>query len=179
MIETARSIVIDTGIDQTWDYVRDIRRWSNLFPGCENCEVIDENDSRWVIKVGAGGLVRTVHVHVHIDRWDGPARVDFSFQLAAEPVTGGGSYSAVARGGHATEITLAVRVEGSGPLAPMWEAMSTPLLPQLAKTFAARLQAELESSGEQPTPAPRRSLLAALLDRLRRLLRSLFGAESP
>ena len=179
MIETARSIVIDTGIGQTWDYVRDIRRWSNLFPGCESCEVIDENDSRWVIKVGAGGLVRTVHVHVRIDRWDGPGRVDFSFRLQAEPVIGSGSYTAVAGGDRVTEITLAVRVEGSGPLAPMWEAMSTPLLPQLAKTFGARLKAEVEASAGVAAPAPRPGWLAATLGRLHDLIRRLFRSRSP
>ena len=72
MIETARSITIGTDIGATWDYVQDIRRWSNLFPGCEHCDVIDDHDSRWVIKVGAGGLVRTVHVQVHVERWAGP-----------------------------------------------------------------------------------------------------------
>ena len=104
MIETARSIAIDTDIGTTWDYVQDIRRWSNLFPGCESCTVIDDNDSRWVIKVGAGGLVRTVHVNVHVDRWAGPEHVDFSFRLEAEPVTGSGSYRAVSTGEHNTEI---------------------------------------------------------------------------
>ena len=179
MIETSRSIVIDTGIDQTWDYVRDIRRWSNLFPGCESCDVIDDHDSRWVIKVGAGGLVRTVHAHVHVDRWEGPARVDFSFTLEAEPVVGSGSYSAMASGEHSTEITLGVRVEGSGPLAPMWEAMSTPLLPQLAKTFGTRLKAEVEASAGEPAPAPQQGWLAAVLGCLRGLLRRLRGSRSP
>lgn len=177
MIETTRSIVIDTGLDRTWDYVQDITRWANLFPGCERCNVINEDDSHWVIKVGAGGLVRTVNVLVHVDRWDGPGRVDFSFRLQAEPVVGSGSYNAVASGEQATEVTFGVRVEGSGPMAPMWEAVSTPLLPQLAKTFGARLKAEMEAGAGVPVHA-RQGWLAAALDRLRGILRRLFERRS-
>jgi hypothetical protein len=45
-----------------------------------------------------------------------------------------------------TEVALRVRVEGSGPMAPMWEAMSRPLLPKLAKSFAGRLKGEIEAA---------------------------------
>jgi hypothetical protein len=41
---------------------------------------------------------------------------------------------------------LIVRVEGSGPMAAMWEAISKPLLPQLAKSFAVQLKAEIEKT---------------------------------
>jgi carbon monoxide dehydrogenase subunit G len=146
VIETEQSIVIDARIDNVWNYVQDIRRWANLFPGCKECEVIDDHDSKWTIKVGAGGLVKTVNVLVHIERWDGPGRVNFSYRLESEPVIGGGSYTAVPKGDSATEIALKVRVEGSGPMAPMWEAVSKPLLPQLAKLFAGKLKAEIEAA---------------------------------
>lgn len=146
MIETEKSICIDADIERVWDYVQDIRQWANLFPGCRECTVIDANDSRWILKVGAGGLVRTVNVLVHIDEWAGPERVDFSYQLDGDPVEGGGSYIASRKADGETEITLKVRVAGSGSMAPMWEAISRPLLPQLAKSFAGRLKAEIENA---------------------------------
>lgn len=152
MIEAEHSIAIDAGIDTVWDYVKDIRQWANLFPGCRECEIIDEDNSRWVIKVGAGGLVRTVNVLVHIDQWAGPEQVLFSYKLESEPVVGSGTYSARRLGAHETEIMLKVSVEGSGSMAPMWEAVSRPLLPQLAKTFSARLKAEIEARAETASP---------------------------
>ena len=152
MIETEQSTLIDAAIDEVWTYVQDIRRWANLFPGCRECAVIDAHDSRWVLKVGAGGLVRTVNALVHVDRWDAPERVTFSFRLQGDPVEGSGAYVATRKEDRATEVTLQVRVEGSGPMAPLWEAMSRPLLPQLAKSFAAQLKAEIEKVAGVSTP---------------------------
>jgi carbon monoxide dehydrogenase subunit G len=154
MIEATRSIDIEAPIGAVWDYIKDISRWAILFPGCRECVVIDANNSRWVLKVGAGGLVRTVHVLVCVDSWAGPGRVDFSFQLEGDPVTGSGSYLAEERGPALTVIALAVRVQGSGAMAPMWEAVSKPLLPILAKSFAAKLKAEIEKSKDGSLPSP-------------------------
>lgn len=177
MIEAEKSIVIDAAIDRVWDYVQDIRKWANLFPGCRECMVIDEHNSRWIIKVGAGGLVKTVNVLVHIDQWAGPERVDFSYKLEAEPVVGSGCYIASKKSAHETEITLKVQVEGSGSMAPMWEAMSKPLLPQLANSFSEKLKAEIEQIAGVPisagvSEAP--SVFSAVGTWLRKLWRALF-----
>lgn len=179
MIESAQSVVINAAITQVWDYVQDIRRWANLFPGCRECTVLDEHNSQWVIKVGAGGMVRTVNVRVHIDQWDGPGRVDFSYQLDNEPVIGGGSYIAVSKGANETEITLNVRVEGSGPMAPMWEAMSRPLLPQLAKSFAGKLKIEIEQAAGivSPVESTPPSVFIAMAVWFQTRWRTLFGLK--
>jgi carbon monoxide dehydrogenase subunit G len=185
MIEAEQSISIGTPIESVWDYVQDIRKWANLFPGCRECHVIDAHDSRWVLKVGAGGLVRTVNVLVHVDRWDGPERVSFSYKLEAEPVLGSGSYIASRKGVCETEITLKVRVEGSGPMAPMWEAVSKPLLPQLAKSFAGKLKAEIETVAGPTIPVTQEavvveatSVFAAIGRALRNVWRALFGSKA-
>lgn len=153
MIDARESIEINASIDTVWDYIKDIRRWAVLFPGCRACTVIDEHDSKWTLKVGAGGLVRTVNVLVHVDLWAGPERVNFSFKLDGDPVEGGGSYCAVGRSDNTTEASLCVRVQGSGAMAPMWEAVSKPLLPTLAKSFAAKLKAEIEKAITSPLDA--------------------------
>lgn len=144
MIEAEHALTIDAPIEQVWDYVQDIRRWANLMPGLRECTVIDANDSRWLLKVGVGGLVRTVNVLVHIDDWAGPERVNFTYQCEGDPVEGGGTYIAARKSDRETYITLRVRVSGSGPVAPMWEAMCKPLLPRLAKSFAEQLKGEIE-----------------------------------
>jgi carbon monoxide dehydrogenase subunit G len=150
MIDATQSIEINASIDTVWEYIKDIRRWAVLFPGCRECTVIDEHDSKWTLKVGAGGLVRTVNVLVHVDLWAGPERVNFSFKLEGDPVEGGGSYCAVSRSDNTTEASLSVRVQGSGAMAPMWEAVSKPLLPTLAKSFASKLKAEIEKAITSP-----------------------------
>jgi len=164
VIDASHTTAINAPIDTVWDYVKHIEKWATLFPGCRECELIDRDDSRWTLKVGAGGMVKTVTVLVHIDNWAGPEAVDFSFRLANEPVTGSGSFRATPLGANATEICMGVQVSGSGAMAPMWEAMSKPLLPQLAKTFASQLKAEIEQ-----IPVARPSLLAALAAWLRQL----------
>jgi carbon monoxide dehydrogenase subunit G len=157
MIETEQTISIDAPIEAVWTYVRDIERWANLMPGLRECEVTDDNDSRWTLKVGVGGMVRTVKVLVHVDEWDGPERVSFSFKLDGDPVGGGGAYLATSKGPGETEVRLKVQVVGSGSMAPMWEAMGKPLLPQFAKAFAGQLKDEIEKAAAttaQPVATP-------------------------
>ena len=175
MIETESTTQINSPIHSVWDYVKDMERWADSFPGCRECEVIDENLSRWTIKVGVGGLVKTVNVKVNVDNWNGPDRVDFSYELEAEPVVGSGSYSAVSNG-VATDIRLHVIVKGSGQMAPMWEAMCKPLLPQLAKSFSDELKYEIENIAGVATEKP-----PTILVRIGRwftgLWQSLFGSR--
>lgn len=146
MIQAEHSTVINASINTVWDYVKDIEKWANLFPGCRECTVINDNESHWVIKVGAGGMVKTVNVRVDVSEWAGPETVNFSFKLENEPVIGKGRYSAQKVDVGQTDITLQVAVEGSGSMAPMWEAVSKPLLPQIAKAFASSLKTEIEQT---------------------------------
>jgi len=172
MIDAQHSICIDASINAVWNYVKDIEKWANLFPGCQDCQVISDNESQWVIKVGAGGMVKTVNVMVDVTEWAGPEVVNFSFKLQNEPVTGTGRYRASKVSAGQTEITLEVEVTGSGSMAPMWEAMSKPLLPQLAKSFASSLKAEIEQTA---AVTPQLSLTEKILDYLHTLWLALRG----
>jgi len=174
MIETEQTVVIDAALADVWNYVSDIQRWAALMPGMRECEVIDESDSKWTIKVGVGGLVRTVRVNVHVDQWDGPERVFFSYKLDGDPVQGGGTYVAKSIGPGQTEIVLKVRVEGGGPMAPMWEAMGKPLLPTLARGFANQLKESIEAE-QAPAGAAAPQASGGFLAWLRRIWRALFG----
>lgn len=172
MIETTQTVIIAAPISAVWDHARDIRRWASLMPGMQTCEVIDDDNSRWVLKVGVGGLVRTVTVDVHVERWDGPGHVTFRYALQGDPVSGGGTYNARAHDG-GTEVDLHVEVNGSGPLAPMWEAMGRPLLPQLARSFAEQLKAAIEAeAGALPAAETQEK---GLLAWFKALWRRIFG----
>jgi hypothetical protein len=73
-------------------------------------------------------------------------------------------------------MQLTVHVEGSGPMAPMWEAMGGPLLPRFALAFAERLRDGIESTvGMRPAAAAERPAGRGFFAWLRRLVRSLFG----
>lgn len=171
MISTTQTVTIDRPIADVWAFARHIEGWAQLMPGLQSCEEIDADHSRWVLKVGAGGMVRTVTVLVHVEHWDEPGGVRFSYTLDKDPVEGRGTYAARALEPGRTEVELSVEVSGSGPMAPMWEAMGKPLLPKLAAGFAAEFKQRLEAS-QAPVagaPAPTLSLLARLVTLLRRL----------
>lgn len=164
MIETEQHIAIAAPLDTVWAYARQIERWAELMPGMQSCEVIDGDRSRWVLKVGVGGLVRTVTVNVTVERWAGPGAVDFSYALVGDPVSGNGTYRAIAAS-DGSQVSLRVEVVGSGPLAPMWEAMGRPLLPQLARGFAEQLRDRIEA-GSGCSPATRLQVRRGFLARL-------------
>lgn len=145
MIEADKKFSIAAPIDNVWDYVRDIEKWAMLLPGCRECLIIDDHRSQWTIKVGAGGLVKTVKVLVAVHKWDGPGRVDFAYTLESEPVVGGGYYRASQNDNGSTDIELQLRVEGNGPMAPMWEAVCKPLFHPLATAFTDKLKTEIEA----------------------------------
>lgn len=178
MIETEQTVLVRTDIGRAWTYARDIRRWAELVPGMQTCDVIDDDTSRWVVKVGVGGLVRTVTVDVHVDRWAGPEAVDFTYKLKGEPVTGGGTYraSAVPEG---TSLALGLRVEGAGPMAPMWEAMGRPLLPELARGFAEQLRAGIEAEAGVITAAEAAQAKMTFWGIVKAWLARLFGKGAP
>lgn len=184
MIETEQTVTIAVPIEGVWAYVRDIERWANLMPGLRECEVIDADDSRWTLKVGAGGMVRTVKVFVHVDEWAGPERASFSYRLEGDPVQGGGTYVATAKGPGETEVALKVQVRGEGPMAPMWEAMGKPLLPQFAKAFAGQLKDEIEKAqaaapvAAAPEPKGAEPKRGGILAWLKALWRALVGAKT-
>ena len=173
MIETRQQVSVAAPIGETWNYARDVERWAEIMPGYQSCDIIDEDNSLWVLKVGVGGLVRTVKVDVRVDEWAGPERVDFSFKLRGDPVEGGGSYHALGEDDGRTQVTLHVRVNGSGPMAPMWEAMGGPILPKFAKGFAEELKARIE--GEAGTTSQAHSPRPSLLARFYGWLKTMFG----
>jgi carbon monoxide dehydrogenase subunit G len=153
MIETEQTVLVNVGIDDTWTYARDMQRWASIMPGYQDCTIIDDDNSLWILKIGVGGLVRTVKVAVHVDEWAGPASVRFSVKLQGDPVEGGGTYHAVAQGPNQTQVNLKVYVSGSGPMAPMWEAMGGPVLPKFARSFAEQLKGMIEEAMGVPASA--------------------------
>ncbi|MEO6715707.1 MAG: SRPBCC family protein [Novosphingobium sp.] len=179
MIETAQTVTVDCGIDATWSYAKDFERWASIMPGYQSCEIADADNSRWVLKVGVGALVRTVKVQVHVLEWAGPERVDFSFKLEGDPVTGSGAYFATSKSATQTGMTLRVQVAGSGPMAPMWEAMGGPVLPKFAKSFAEQLKNRIEEFNgvdSQKAEVPRRLTgLAAFTAWLRSIWNAIVG----
>lgn len=178
MIEARHATTVAVPRARVWDYVVDIRNWAELMPGLQDFEVIDADNSRWVLKVGVGGMVRTVKVRVHVEEWAGPERARFAFKLEGDPVQGGGTYTALAKG-QETEFTLAIQVVGSGPVAPMWEALGRPVLPTFVKAFAGQLQERIEAYAGQ-APTGRHALSQpSLLARMAQWLRSLFQEVTP
>lgn len=144
MIANEYRFVINMPIDRVWSYVEDIKGWAEIFPGYQDCVLVDDDHSQWTIKVSAAGVTRTDKVQVHVHEWAGPEQVLFRFDVDDLPVEGNGSYSASAKSPNETEVLLKVCIIGSGPMAPMWEAVGTPMLPEFVKGFATKLKNEIE-----------------------------------
>jgi carbon monoxide dehydrogenase subunit G len=179
VIETEQTVTVLCGIDNTWEYARNFERWASIMPGYQACEIEDADNSRWILKVGVGAMVRTVKVRVHVDEWASPERVDFSFKLEGDPVLGRGAYLATPSGIGQTDMTLRVEVEGGGPMAPMWEAMGGPILPKFARSFAEQLKARIEEingagSADSVSPRARASGFARIAAWLQRLWNAVF-----
>ena len=172
MIETRQTIAIAAPIEGVWEYVAHIPNWAGFMPGLQDFSITDADTSRWALKVGVGGMLRQVKVQVHVDQWAGPQLATFSYQLEGDPVLGGGSYAAARNSGGGTDITLTVRVEGSGPMAPMWEAMGRPLLPGFVKAFAEQLQKQIEGGAADSDPPKAARAKASLIASLWRWLQS-------
>ena len=175
VIETEQAVRIAVPIEKVWNYARDVRRWAEIMPGYQSCEIEDEDNSRWVLKIGVGAMVRTVKVRVHVDEWAGPERVRFTFRLDGDPVNGGGSYEAVAAG-DVTDVALRVHVSGSVPMGPMCQALRGPVLPKFAAGFAGQLRDRIEAecgvsqaAGAAVASLPRPGPLARLVAWLRTL----------
>jgi carbon monoxide dehydrogenase subunit G len=176
MIETTQTVTVNAAIGDTWAYAKDVERWAEIMPGYQSCEIHDDDNSTWVLKIGVGAMVRTVTVNVTVDRWAGPEAVDFTFALKGDPVDGSGTYRAAANSPDATDVELAVQVNGSGPMAPMWEAMGGPVLPKFAKGFAEELKARIEAAcGVAPVAAGETATKRSIWQRLVDWLRRLFG----
>ena len=171
MIDTEQSIIIEAPIGQVWSFAKDINAWARLMPGFQDCDIADGDHSRWTLKVGVGALIRTVKIAVHVGRWAGPEEADFTFALEGDPVQGRGGYRAVSLGPGQTRISLAVQVEGTGPMAPMWEAMGRPLLPKFARGFAEQFKDEVEQLGGGAADASPESFWIRFMACPRRLFR--------
>lgn len=181
MIETTQTVTVAAPIEASWKLARDIECWAEIMPGYKSCEIFDADNSQWILKVGVGGMVRTVTVDVHVERWAGPEEVDFRFVLKGDPVTGRGTYRARSLSPHETQLALHVEISGTGPMAGMWEAMGGPVLPKFARNFAEELKARMEASvttarppagDTAPIVAPvstRKGLIARFLSWLRGL----------
>ncbi|MBU6268704.1 MAG: SRPBCC family protein [Sphingomonadales bacterium] len=162
MIETTQAVTVAAPIDAVWAHARDVSRWAEIMPGYRECQILDDDHSHWVLKVGVGGLVRTVKVNVTVTRWAGPEAVDFEYALEGDPVSGGGTYRATATEQGTTHLELHVRVIGGGPMAPMWEAMGRPLLPKFALGFANELKAAIEAETNPQASSEDAGMLAKL-----------------
>jgi carbon monoxide dehydrogenase subunit G len=181
MLEHQLPVSLDAPNGAVWSYVCDMANWASNFPGYRSFEVINQTDSAWTLKVGVGALVRTVKVKVHVELWIEPGRVEFTYHLDGDPVDGSGSYLATARQDGGTDITLTIRINGQGAMAPAWEAMARPVLPKLVRAFGESLKAEIErrAAGAGVTGEPQTSFQHTGPGWLRRVWRSIVKLIPP
>lgn len=146
MLSTEQSVPIRVPLGDVWTYVSAPSNWAEQFPGYESFEEkVPDSEYIWTVKIGLGGLVRTVKVRVHVTAWDEPHHVSFGLKGITEPITGQGAFDARPAGVALTDVTLTLSIAGSGNMANMMEAMARPVVPKLGQLFCNRLKDEIES----------------------------------
>jgi carbon monoxide dehydrogenase subunit G len=175
MLSTAEKTQIAVPLSDVWKYVSVPANWAAQFPGYVSFEEINPNEYTWTIKVGLGGLVRTVKIRVHVTEWNEPTHVAFTLEGITEPISGTGSFNASEVAAGSTEIALELSISGSGSMANMMEAMARPVLPKLGQTFCTRLKNAIEEdAGVAEAKEPR----VPWYRRWWLLLRAKFGGEA-
>lgn len=96
MPSAEHSRAVEAPLSEVWAFVRDMDHWAPLVIGYQRHEKRGERDSYWVLKGELGGLTRIAEFEVHIDEWDEAGTVAFSLKGVNEPVTGSGSFQAMA-----------------------------------------------------------------------------------
>lgn len=144
MLETREQFEVRAPIERVWAYASDMRNWAANMPGFDSFESLSEADSRWTLKPRLGPFRRTVVMRVHVTEQQPPSRIGFTMESENDPVTGRGAFEAQALGPGSTGVTLSLRIDSSGPMAPMMESMARPVLPRMAKSFAESMARDIE-----------------------------------
>jgi len=144
VIETEHSFQIAAPLDEVWDYVRNIENWASSMPGYSSFELVDDQHSKWVLKVSMGALVRTVKLAVEITEQRKPDHIAFSLEGENDPVHGTGTFDAKANGLTETDVAFTLAITGSGAAAGTMEAISRPIVPRMARKVGDKLKEEIE-----------------------------------
>lgn len=139
MPEIKHELQVKQNIDDVWKFAGNICNFAESLPGCESCEVLDDAHSHWIVRFNVGPLNKALQFDVEITEFDPGNRLRFDMTARNDPVTGYGEFKTIALSEQETKIKLALAINGRGPLAPMMEALSSPLMPGLAKDFSDSL----------------------------------------
>lgn len=144
MLETSETFTINAPIEAVWSYASDMRNWAANMPFFDTFQQLGEQESRWTLKPKLGPFTRNVRMLVTITEWEPPSHIGFTLHGETDPVDGNGSFDARVLGPERTDVTLALRLDSHGPLAPMMEGLARPVLPRMARSFAQSLTRDIE-----------------------------------
>ncbi|HET7035855.1 MAG TPA: SRPBCC family protein [Thermomicrobiaceae bacterium] len=144
MLETSETFTINAPIEAVWSYASDMRNWASNMPFFDSFQQLSDKESRWTLKPKLGPFTRTVRMLVTISEWQPPSHIAFTLHSETDPVEGNGSFDAQSLEPERTNVTLALRLDSHGPLAPMMEGLARPVLPRMARSFAQNLARDIE-----------------------------------
>lgn len=146
MPEISHEFRVKRGIDNVWRFAGDIGNFANCMPGLKQFEALDEHHSFWVISFSLGPLQKTLEFDVTVTDLEPGQRLRFELVARNDPVRGHGEFETTPVADDETKIQVALAITGSGPMAPMMEAMARPFMPKLARDFSNALAKALEAS---------------------------------
>lgn len=159
-----RQVPVNATREQVWDFVCDVDRWADLFPGYQRHVRIDEDRFTWQIRGEAGVWSRLVEFDVEVQTWNPPTNVVFELTGKTEPVQGLGTFRISDGQDTTSTIGFELTAEGKGPTAPMLNSLLDKFLSEQAGVFLTTLAEELlmvTQSGSAPAEARARTDRAA------------------
>jgi carbon monoxide dehydrogenase subunit G len=142
-IEVPRAIV--------WDFVQDINNWAPFAKGYQEHEVLNENESMWVVKGDIGPISRVTKFHVTVTEWRHGEQVTFTLKGLNEPVSGGGAIRLTdSEGGAGTNIIGDANLEFGGNLGPVINHLFLPWVKGGADELVTKIAVALQPSYQKP-----------------------------
>jgi len=136
MPEVEHSTQVTVPIGTVWNFVEDMGNWAPFLTGYQRHEVINRDESIWVVKGELGGLSRTAEFKVHVTEWREPELVTFTMEGIHEPVTGSGEFRAfdLSAGEKPTLVEQTKVPETGNLLSRLWSRLSRWLLRKATKS---------------------------------------------
>jgi carbon monoxide dehydrogenase subunit G len=144
MLETSEQFEVNAPVEAVWGYASDMRNWAANMPGFERFQQLSETESYWTLKPRIGPFTRTVRMRVHVVEWQPPTHIGFTLVSETDPVEGNGRFDAESLAPDRSGVTLYLRLDSHGPLAGMMEGLARPVLPRMARSFAAAMAKDIE-----------------------------------
>jgi carbon monoxide dehydrogenase subunit G len=137
-------ICLELPIEVIWSFVKDMDNWAPLVPGYIRHEKINDRQSKWEFKEGAGILKKKIRLIITIKEWLEPTKVTFDLKGINENFSGEGYFEAEALDKNTTRMTGYLDILAGGAMGPVVNAVLKTSVPKMGEEMTIAIAAKLE-----------------------------------